>query len=406
MDSFSNSCLNEPFRILSGFLDEDIINSIGLKVRSYTGLLTAAKMEAPGIAGNATKAMPSQKTQSGNIKRAKKPAVSAKKDAATSQQLAIVTAKKPSPLRSKGAAKPMPTGGRRRKLGRNPRRTDHNTVEYRQNRRQLYNACHSNSGRCDCYMGETGTATDIFRLNSSNHRFANNSSCCSKTGDESTRLERAQLLAPAVLLGAAVPQNGLSRARPTIHKEMDGARNSPQEDGVSSHDRSLMQLQQQHSVLSRTVGSVRNNPPAAAGAAEAAARAGAAHHHHPHSQDPPARHYPSQHLQGVEVVAPEPYLSSMAAHVLKVTLMQRLTKCPPIILEYPQSAELISRKFPQLHRHKAFSMEVTANRGSYNKCAKPSKEHLDIIRKFSSLERVFYEAVRAKTEQAYAKLIV
>ena len=32
VDDFSNSCLNEPFRVFSGLHDEDVINSLGLKL--------------------------------------------------------------------------------------------------------------------------------------------------------------------------------------------------------------------------------------------------------------------------------------------------------------------------------------------------------------------------------------
>ena len=108
------------------------------------------------------------------------------------------------------------------------------------------------------------------------------------------------------------------------------------------------------------------------------------------------------------VVAPEPYLSSMAAHVLKVTLMQRLTKCPPIILEYPQSAELISRKFPLLHRKQAFNLTVpiVKYQGKYNNsCGGPRADQLQLIRRFSALERVLYDEALGKAKQAYNMLL-
>ena len=47
------------------------------------------------------------------------------------------------------------------------------------------------------------------------------------------------------------------------------------------------------------------------------------------------------------------------------------------------------------------------NKGtSYKKCSEPTFEQLEVLRKFTALEKVLYDAVLDKMKEAYEKLVL
>ena len=135
------------------------------------------------------------------------------------------------------------------------------------------------------------------------------------------------------------------------------------------------------------------------------------HHHHNRTSSTSGNSHSLHEVEGLldlssGTVAPEPHLSALSAHIFNVTLMDRMTKCVPFILEYPESIILLGKKFPSLQQNGAFGLTSRGNSGRYRACPPPSPEQMVILQKFTALERVLYDAVLAKTKQAYEDLML
>ena len=136
---------------------------------------------------------------------------------------------------------------------------------------------------------------------------------------------------------------------------------------------------------------------------------------HPHKEEHLSSRSHSLHeVEGLldlssGTVTPEPHLSALSAHIFNVTLMDRMTKCVPIILAHADKAELLSLKFPSLYEFNAFGKVGKSFRlqtGSYTgRCKPPTQEQINILRKLTALEKVLYEAVLAKMNADYERLI-
>jgi len=83
-----------------------------------------------------------------------------------------------------------------------------------------------------------------------------------------------------------------------------------------------------------------------------------------------------------------------AAPVLQNTL-RHVTRCAPIVTELPESYTLIERRFPRLKN--AFQADyIWTGRKEATKCAPPKNAHLNLLLRYTSLERILYNAVYRK----------
>jgi hypothetical protein len=106
----------------------------------------------------------------------------------------------------------------------------------------------------------------------------------------------------------------------------------------------------------------------------------------------------------VAVAAPHRRLkadSDILSVFLKLTL-EHTRQCPPIVLEIPHSYDLMINRSPIFARHDSFEAGIVLNAHS-QPCDKLHGEKLDIVKRYTALEAIVYDAVFRKTIQRLAE---
>ena len=90
-------------------------------------------------------------------------------------------------------------------------------------------------------------------------------------------------------------------------------------------------------------------------------------------------------------------LEALALDAFNLTL-QHTIRCPPIILEFPETYDLATERVPTLGRADAFVSDLVLQAGgkARKKCGHLSGEHLQYVEKHSALEIMLYDAVVRK----------
>lgn len=93
--------------------------------------------------------------------------------------------------------------------------------------------------------------------------------------------------------------------------------------------------------------------------------------------------------------------SDILSVFLKLTL-EHTRQCPPIVLEIPHSYDLMINRSPIFSRHDSFEAGIVLNAHSHP-CDKLHGEQLDIVKRYTALESIVYDAVFRKTIQRLAE---
>eukprot|EP01033_Poteriospumella_lacustris_P013138 gene13138-9406_t len=93
--------------------------------------------------------------------------------------------------------------------------------------------------------------------------------------------------------------------------------------------------------------------------------------------------------------------SDILSVFLKLTL-EHTRQCPPIVLEIPHSYDLMINRSPIFARHDSFEAGIVLNAHS-QPCDKLHGEKLDIVKRYTALEAIVYDAVFRKTIQRLAE---
>eukprot|EP01033_Poteriospumella_lacustris_P000987 gene987-710_t len=89
------------------------------------------------------------------------------------------------------------------------------------------------------------------------------------------------------------------------------------------------------------------------------------------------------------------------AFILKATL-DHIRRCPPMVLEIPQSFDAMINRSPIFRKHDSFTSDTVLNANKHS-CKKLSGEKLAIVKRYTALEAILYDAVFRKTAQRVAE---
>lgn len=87
--------------------------------------------------------------------------------------------------------------------------------------------------------------------------------------------------------------------------------------------------------------------------------------------------------------------------------LQAISQCTPFVLEYGPSLLLLAYKYPTLYENEAFRMGRVVNQSNFTCGSNPQITHdqRQLFERFTALERVLYDAVLGKTNEAYEALL-
>lgn len=112
------------------------------------------------------------------------------------------------------------------------------------------------------------------------------------------------------------------------------------------------------------------------------------------------------HLMGLPAHPPgvsprEKVDPDVLAFILKATL-DHIRRCPPTVLEIPQSFDAMINRSPIFTKHDSFTADTVLNANKHS-CAKLSGDKLAIVKRYTALEMILYDAVFRKTAQRVAE---